>query len=579
MTSKKRIAVVDNEKFNDNQEKKYVQSICPVNRAGIECISIDEENNLYIDEETCISCMLCVKAAPHAISVVNLPTELQETPIHRYGKNLFALYKLPIPKKGMVVGLIGQNGIGKSTVLKILSGNMKPNCDLIEKEPSWEEIISKFKGTELQGYLTNIENIKIAYKPQNIDGLQETLEGEVENLLKKIGNYKKVVKDLGIDRLLKKDIKDLSGGELQLFAIAATIIKGGNFYFFDEPTSYLDVEQRLRVSQVIRSLTENNYVVVIEHDLAIADYLADQVHILYGNPGVFGVVSNPYGVRIGINSYLDGFLKEENMRFRKDGITFSKIAKASEKNKLFVEFDSFKKKFEGFFLETKEGSLYKGEIVGILGPNGIGKTTFVKMLAGELKSDAGKSLDLKLSYKKQRLDLKKEEKNMMVRDFIPNPSRVRKVNNILGVDKLLDRKVGSLSGGELQAVFISSALSKEHDILLLDEPSAFLDVEQRLKLVKILRDWVEEKEIAAFVVDHDLQIIDALSNRVILFEGEPGKKGFADSPSEIKDGMNKFLKKIGVTFRREPRTGRARANKLDSVLDREQKKKGKYYYV
>ncbi len=580
MTSKKRIAVVDNEKFKDLSEKLHVKNVCPVNRSGVDCITIDEKENLWIDEDTCISCMLCVKAAPHAISVVNLPSELEELPIHRYGRNLFALYKLPIPKGGMVVGLMGQNGIGKSTVLKILSGNLKPNCDQFDKEISWEEIIEKFKGTELQDYLSNIETIKIAYKPQNIDKLQETLKGNVGKLLKKIdrGEMNKVVEDLKMSHLLERDISDLSGGELQTFAIAATIIKGGNFYFFDEPTSYLDVEQRLRVSKVIRSLTEKHFVVVIEHDLAIADYLADQVHVLYGSPGTFGIVSHPYGVRVGINAYLDGYLKEENVRFRKDEIKFSGVARSSEKNKPLLKFGSFKKKFEGFSLETKPGDLYKGEIIGILGPNGIGKTTFVKMLVGELDTDEGSGLDMKLSYKKQRLDLKEEEKYVLVRDFIPKLSRVKKVNNILGVDKLLERDVGSLSGGELQSVFISSCLSKDHDILLFDEPSAFLDIEQRLRFVKVLREWVESKEIAAFVVDHDLQVLDSLSNRVMIFEGVQGKKGLGNSPSEIRYGMNKFLKSVGVTFRRDPQTGRPRANKLDSVLDREQKEKGEYYY-
>ena len=578
MTSKKRIAVVDNEKFKDLQEKKHVQNVCPVNRSGTECISIDEQGKLWIDEETCISCMLCVKAAPHAVSVVNLPSELKEFPIHRYGKNMFALYKLPIPKKGMVVGLLGQNGIGKSTVIKILSGNQKPNCDLLDREPSWEEIIAKFKGTELQDYLTNIKNIKVAYKPQDVDKIQRALKGKVGELLEKISKekFRKVVKDLDMERLLEKDIKDLSGGELQLFAIAATIIKGGSLYFFDEPTSYLDVEQRLKVSKVIRSL--EGYVMVIEHDLAIADYLADQVHILYGTPGVFGVVSSPYGVRVGVNAYLEGYLKEENMRFRRESISFSKVARASEKNKKLLEFGAFSKKFPGFSLKTNAGELYKGELVGILGPNGIGKTTFVKMLAGELKPDQGEGLDLKLSYKEQRLELKKDEKSLLVSEFISNLNRVKKVNNLLGVDRFLDREMVSLSGGELQAVFISAALSRDHDILLFDEPSAFLDVEQRLKLVKLLKEWVEEKNIAGFVVDHDLQVIDALSNRVMIFEGEPGKKGVGDAPCEIKDGMNKFLKTLGITFRRDPQTGRPRANKLGSVLDREQKEKGQYYY-
>lgn len=589
MTSKKRIAVVDNEKFKDLNQKKYVQSVCPVNRADTICISIDENENLLIDEETCISCMLCVKAAPHAISVVNLPAELNEIPIHRYGKNMFALYKLPIPKKGQVIGLVGPNGVGKSTVMKILSGNLKPNCDILDKDVEWGEVIKKFKGTELQDYLVNIEKIKLAYKPQDIEKVQRILKGKVKDLLKKIESsskpanqsieiMEKVVKDLKIQILLEKQVSDLSGGELQLFSIAATIIKGGDFYFFDEPSSYLDVEQRFKVSQVIRSLAEKSYVIVIEHDLALADYLADQIHVLYGTPGTFGVVSNPYGVRVGINSYLEGYLKEENMKIRRDPIIFSKTPKITTKTNMLFEFEGFEKSFKDFSLKTQKGDMCKGEVIGILGPNGIGKTTFVRMLVGELEADKGKSLDLKLSYKPQRLDLSEEERETTVRNFIENLGSIQRVINLLGVDRFLEREIGSLSGGELQAVFICKALAKDHQILLLDEPSAFLDVEQRLRLAKIIQDWVEEKGISAFVVDHDLQLIDAVSDRVMIFEGKFGIEGAGLRPCSLKEGMNKFLETMGLTFRRDPHTFRPRANKPGSVLDREQKESGKYYY-
>ncbi len=589
MATIKRIAVVDNEELKDKETNLWIQNLCPVNRSGVECISVNSQTGfLSIDENTCIGCGICVKAAPNAISIINLPTELEEDPIHRYGKNLFALYRLPIPKKGIIVGLVGPNGIGKSTVLNILSGNLKPNRG--KQDSGWQDVIEQFKGTELQAYLENIKNIKVGYKSQNIDLLPKMFSGKVKEILKKSDKENKfdlIVSDFKIERLLGKNMNELSGGELQLIAIAATILKGGNFYFFDEPSSYLDVEQRLLIAKNIRKLAEGKYpeksgekpfVIVAEHDLAIADYLADQVHILYGSPGVFGVVSKPESVRVGINTYLEGYVKEDNVRFREYPIIFSRVAKSPEKTKIIAEFGEFEKKFADFKLTTSPGNLGEGEIIGILGPNGIGKTTFVNMLAGILEPDKGKSLDLKLSYKPQRLVLDEKQKVMPVGDFIGNTSSIQNAIHLLKVERLLERNIGKLSGGELQAVFICQALAKDHDILLLDEPSAFLDVEQRLSLSKVLDEWTKNRGVSGFVADHDLQVIDAVSNRLMVFDGEPAVSGHGNSPEDLKMGMNRFLKKMDITFRRDKSTHRPRVNKPGSVLDREQKEKGKYYY-
>ncbi|UCD07030.1 MAG: ribosome biogenesis/translation initiation ATPase RLI [Candidatus Aenigmatarchaeota archaeon] len=586
-----RIAVIDRDLCNPKSCGLYLcQRVCPVNRKDEDCITVSEiDRKPLIDESLCIGCGICVKKCPrNAIEVVNLPEKLEETPIHRYGKNLFSLFRLPIPKTQAVVGLIGPNGVGKTTVLNILSGSLRPNTGVFETEIPWQEIIERFKGTELQDYMGTLakEKIKTGYKPQHVDLIPKKWSGKVKDLLEEAKGDKDVVSRLKMEEMFDKDIENLSGGELQLLAIAATIMKDCDFYFFDEPSSYLDVEQRLRVAKEIRKLCEKAVVMVVEHDLAVADYLADYTHILYGKPGVFGIVSKPYGVRIGINTYLEGYIREENMRFRPEPIFFSRRARASDKDKLFLQFSGFEKAFESFSLETEPGNLYKGEIIGILGPNAIGKTTFIKMLVGILKPDKGEPLkELKLSYKPQRVVLKKEEENMKVEDYLKERSEKisdtesKRILRFLGVERLLERLVGSLSGGELQSVFIASSLLEEHDLILMDEPSAFLDVEQRLRVAKLIREHAEGKEIPCFVVDHDLQFIDAIADRVILFEGEPGVKGKANPICTIGDGINQFLKSLDITYRRDPNTGRPRANKPGSQKDIEQKNKRQYYYM
>jgi len=580
----KRIAVVDNTKLKDMDKKKHIQSLCPVNRSGKDCIYF-EGSKLLIDESLCIGCGICVNAAPEAIHIINLPEELKQEPIHRYGKNEFELFNLPIPIFGKVVGILGVNGIGKSTAIKILAGVLKPNFGK-DKEATYDELIEFFRGTEAQGFFEKVKEgeIKVAYKPQQVDLIPKTQKGKVKELLKKIdekNELDKIAKQLEIEDILDNSIKDISGGELQRVAIAATVLKKANFYVFDEPTSYLDIKQRIKISKFIKSLADKNTaVLLVEHDLIILDYMTDLVHIMYGKEGCYGIVSQPRTTRTAINVYLSGYLKEENMRFRNYPIKFEKrppVKKLSAN--LLSSWQNIEKTLGKFNLKAKQGSIYKNEVVGILGENGIGKTSFVKILAGVIKQNKGEITEkITVSYKPQYLESDSDD---LVVNLLQEAIQkyTNQIINPLSIKPLLDKKLNELSGGELQRVSIALCLSKKADLYLLDEPSAYLDVEQRLIISKIISDLMETTGKTALVVDHDLLFIDYLSQRILVFEGIPAKQGQANGPFQMEEGMNVFLKDLAITFRRDPESNRPRVNKQDSVKDREQKQKGKYYYV
>jgi len=585
-----RIAVLNRDGCQPKRCSLECMHYCPGVRTGDETIIIDEQTGQpVISEELCSGCGICTHKCPfRAISIINLPEQLEGRCIHRYGQNGFALYMLPIPRAGKVTGLVGQNGIGKTTALNILAGKLRPN--LGQKEEAGPRAISEFfKGSELQAYFEGIEGVKTAYKPQAVDRLPGAVSGSVAELLERVderGAASELISDLGLEEVRNRKIEHLSGGELQRLAIAAAAAREADMYYFDEPSSHLDVYQRLEAAKVIRGLAgAGKAVIVAEHDLALLDYMCDYVHVLYGGPGAYGVVSDLRGVRVGINVFLDGFLKEENIRFRKEPIRFEvrPPVKARVTGKAAFSYPKFTKRFKGFELRVGGGSICAGEVVGVVGPNATGKTTFVRLLAGELKPTSGSvELNLSIAHKPQYLQREFEGTvKAWLHKSLSKFGRAFELEIIepLELRPLMERRLDELSGGELQRVAIATCLGQAVDLYLLDEPSAYLDVEQRLSVAKLIRRIIEKREAAALVVDHDILAVDFISDRLLVFTGDPGRSGQIHGPIDMREGMNMFLREVGVTFRRDPQTGRPRANKPEGRIDREQKERGEYFYL
>src|SRR5437867_12749979 len=375
-----RIAVVFKDRCQPKRCNLECITFCPPQRTGTEVIWIDKETGkAAISEGTCISCGICVKKCPFdAIRIIGLPEPLKEDLVHQYSKNGFRLFRLPVPKAGEVIGLLGPNGIGKTTVLSILSGELCPNLGHYRRTRAtreyWDEVLEKYKGTELHDYLEPLvaKKVRTALKPQYVDKLPKVAKGTVGDLLKKVddqGRLDELSSRLYLDSVLHRDIAHLSGGELQRTAIAATMLKDADVYFFDEPSSYLDIYQRLEVAKVIQSLSKEKYVVVVEHDLAVLDFLADSVYLLYGSEGAYGVVAQPRAVRTGINVYLGGFLKEENIRFRDREVIFeSRPPRKDWRAGSLLSLDPLDKALTDFSPSEEGGQLRTGEVVVVLGP-------------------------------------------------------------------------------------------------------------------------------------------------------------------------------------------------------------------
>jgi len=580
-----RIAIINRDRCQPRKCSKECEYFCPPVRTGDETI-VFEDSKPLITENLCVGCGICVRKCPFgAITITNLPEEMED-PVHRYGQNGFALYGLPVPVNGRVTGILGPNGIGKSTAISILSGILRPN---LGKDASWDDILQRFAGSILGDYLKRVadKGVKTSYKPQYVDRIPKSYSGMVSGLLEKTderGALSDLTSRLGISKLMDREISSLSGGELQRVAIAATAARDADFYFFDEISPYLDIYQRINSARILQSLAKEKAVMVVEHDLALLDLLADNVHLIYGVPGAYGVITRPKGVRVGINQYLRGNLPEENVRFRDTAIGFEVHAPRIEKEiPTLIAYNAFAMQYSSFRLEAEPGIIRRGEVVGILGPNGIGKSTYIKILAGVEKPTSGSfESQLKISYKPQYL---KADSDMTVRSLLRSVASnfdssyyQTEILNPMGLEPFMDQILTELSGGELQRVAITACLSREADLYLLDEPSAHLDVEQRMLSAKVMRRFAESTEKTVLVVDHDIYLIDLLSERLMVFDGVPGSLGIAHTPLEMREGMNAFLKGIGITFRRDEETRRPRVNKPESRLDRMQRDQGEYYY-
>lgn len=603
-----RLAIVDYDKCKPTKCNKECMKRCPPNQNGKQCITIGDIEDIgcstqinqlqekgntkraIISNSICIGCGLCVSMCPYsAISIVNLPRELSvDKQFVSYGENSFRIYMGPHIKKGSCIGIIGSNGLGKSTLIKVLSGDTK--LDLIEKK-------QLLGGTELYAYLTQLANNKlvVSYKPQDISVFNRNRFGRqsVSQLLDKIPEDIRIRMDL--DKLKNRQMNQLSGGETQKLIISLACSKNAHAYLFDEPTAFLDIKQRLISGSLIQEKVESSYVVLIEHDLCIFDYVSDYVFAIYGEKGAYGVVSSLSNTFNGINNYLEGFLPTENVRFRDKPIKF-KIATLDEDVSKRVEFkyghcsfsyknDDTDTNKDSFKLEIEKGTFSTSEVILLIGENGTGKSTMIKILAGLIKVDGFDRPDMRVSIKDQEVYV---DSDMTVHDYIYhkigntlyNQEFKTGVLNPLAIDKLFDLTIKNISGGQIQRVAIAICLGTSADIYLLDEPSAYIDVEDRLNVAYILRHFAMFNKKSIFLVEHDIIMATSACDKVIVFTGNPGIDCRASSPVDIKTGINQFLEILGVTMRRDKlNSGRPHINKKDSTKDREQKKSGQYFIV
>lgn len=609
-----RIAIVDQNRCKPEKCKKECISNCPPQSSGKEVIQIVDIEDIFKDniknikdkkkiakiiEKQCIGCNICVKKCPfNAIKIVNLPFENKSDIVHRYTPNGFSLYKLPVLKKNIVLGIIGENGVGKSTLINILSNELKPNFENFNEELNAKQILSKYRGSVLYDYLKSLysNQLKISMKPQRLSTFIKDIS--VRDFLEEKYN-EPLLNRLELTHLLDARMKNLSGGELQRLLCYSTISKEADVYIFDEPSNYLDIKQRLEITKIIREMVHpDKYIIVIDHDMSMIDYLADEIVILYGKSSMYGIVSNPMTTLEGINNYMDGYIASENVRFREEEFNLKpsidlvdQFKKDDEKG--YSGYSSYdgnviEYPMSKFKLNIPSDKInINGSINVIMSENANGKSTFLKYMS--------KTLDIPVSYKDQTLNIKKYIKDGVyptVNELFYSHIHLsytdgRFINDVvrpLEIKEIADRRLDCLSGGELQRVFLVLCLGTPASIYMIDEPSANLDIEKRMSVIKVIKRFILNNNKCAYIIEHDMMMAVAFSqeytsriltiDKSILDDGR--RECQVSSYLTFNEGITKFLKTLNITMRISSHN-RPRINKLDSQLDKEQKITNEYY--
>ncbi|CAH2079163.1 unnamed protein product [Thlaspi arvense] len=264
-----RIAIVNNDRCKPKKCRQECKKSCPVVKTGRLCIEVTSTSKTaFLSEELCIGCGICVKKCPFgAIQIVNLPKDLEKDTIHRYRENSFKLHRLPVPRSGQVLGLVGTNGIGKSTALKILANKLKPNLGRYNNPPDWQEILNHFRSSELQSYFTRLleEDLTVVIKPQHVDQIKKFAQGKIGMTLEKMderGMMEEICADMELTKILERDVADVSGGELQREGInvfLAGFIPTENLRFRDESLSFKVSDTPQESDGEVKSYARYNY--------------------------------------------------------------------------------------------------------------------------------------------------------------------------------------------------------------------------------------------------------------------------------------------------------------------------------
>ncbi len=474
--------------------------------------------------------------------------------------------------EGEVVVITGPSGSGKSTVTRVINGlaprfyggELRGSVSIggvdVREMPSWE--LGMLVGNVFQDprsqFFSNEVAGEIAFGCENQGFERDRIVSAVES----------AARAAGVGDLLGANLHDLSYGMRQKVAVASAYAVDPDVYVMDEPSANLDREASMRLAASIRHLKEQGKTVIVaEHRLFYLSGIADRFVLVKEGT----VVRELSGAEMGRMS------PEEAERL---GLRLANVALLDDRRRMTVpsgafpgkapvllEVERLSKAF-GRTMVLREVSLScrAGEVLAIVGPNGVGKSTCAKVLAGLLKEDAGRVLlggrriaprrrIGRLWYVPQDLDSQLFGEDLVdeLTTGLPKPREAaeaaREILHQLGLGDLEGRHPSTLSGGQKQRLVLGVALFRSAPVIILDEPTSGLDGASMRRVAGIVRD-VAAQGTAVMVITHDVEFAAACCDRAVRLEGGSVTDEFAvREPSQLLSAMG-YVEETSVATRR-----------------------------
>ena len=440
--------------------------------------------------------------------------------------------------QGECILLCGKSGCGKSTLLKIINGiipefyqgKITGSVEVAGMNPFETEIYkisekvgSVFQNPKTQFYTTNTTD-EIAFALENYGVEREKIQKRL----------KEVQETMHVSALMDRNIFALSGGEKQKIAIAAVYALNPEIFVFDEPSSSLDMDSMIELSKLMERLKEEGKTIIIaEHRLWYLKKIVDRAVYLEN-----GKITKEYSME-----EIQNLSEEERCRTGLRHTDFSGNAWKERSKDYAVKRDSsgnaLELEIKDLLYKRKERTIFnidrlgfeRGKIIGIVGKNGMGKSTFAKVVCGLARQTAGKICknNRRLSAPERRknsLLLMQEINNQLFTDSVYDEIRLtsalkeeeqfRICMADMQIDQLKEKNPHSLSGGQKQRVVILSALLSKKKILFLDEPTSGLDYASMKVVAKNITKFKAEKNLI-LIISHDMEFLEEVCDRVLLF--------------------------------------------------------------
>lgn len=483
-------------------------------------------------------------------------------------------------EEGERVGLIGRNGTGKSSLLKILAGIEKLDDGLLQIQQGLriayvaQEPILDSKNTIFEAASEGIANIKylrteyetLAQADWN-EANQERLDQLQSQLDASHGwNWEQRVSEI-LNRLhLHSDqiIGMLSGGTKKRVALAQALVTQPDVLLLDEPTNHLDLDSITWLEGLLNEYLGS--IVFITHDRSFLDQVATRIveldrGLLRSYPGNYSryefVKEEELNAEALANARADKLLAQEEVWVRKGvearrtrsvgrvarleklramraerrnamGQVKLSIAAGERSGKIVADLDNISKSYQKPIVKNFTATILRGDKVGILGPNGVGKTTLLKLILGELVPDSG-IVKLGTRIEVAYFDQMRESLNLeaTLEDFISPGSEWVEIGNqrkhvksylgdFLFAPERTNSPVLTLSGGERNRLLLARLFARPANVLVLDEPTNDLDIDTLDLLEQLLQDY----QGTVFLVSHDRTFLDNVVTSMIAYEGD-----------------------------------------------------------